>query len=391
MATGLTSGKFFPRRPHFSVEAPKTLPTSALRRAVADRGKRLRSALRDRRGDALLVTDPVEVAYLSGFTGEDSWLVVGKGKGWLITDGRFVQESERDCPDFAVTIRRGSRVEALAKVLRRKRVRRLAYDPAKVSAALLGRLRRGLDGVSLTRAAGVVSDLRMRKDRLEQRAVRRAVRTAEEAWRAFRRRIRPGMTERDLAVELEHRMRLAGADGRAFPTIAAIDADAARPHAQPGRRTLKSGSVLLVDFGARVAGYVSDLTRVLFVDRISPCALAVYETVRRAQAAGIAAVGPDARLTDVDAAARAVIEEAGYGEQFGHGLGHGIGREVHEMPRLAPRSVRGRLEPGMIVTVEPGIYLRGRFGIRLEDDVLVTERGRSVLSRLPTEPDEVIV
>ena len=279
----------------------------------------------------------------------------------------------------------------LGKAVRRKRLGRLAYDPAHVSVALLSRLRRGLKGVSLVRLAGAVRDLRLRKDRLEVRAIRRAVRTAEEAWGAFRKTIRLGMTEQVLAGELEHQMRLAGADGPAFPTIVATGAHAARPHAKPGRRQLKRGSVLLVDFGARVDGYVSDLTRVLFADRIAPRALAVYEVVREAQAAGIAAVGPDVPLRDVDAAARSVIEEAGYGKQFGHGLGHGLGLEVHEGPRLGPRGVKGRLEAGMVVTVEPGIYLRGRFGVRLEDDVLVTERGRSVLSRLPTHPDEVVL
>ncbi|MEA3366692.1 MAG: Xaa-Pro peptidase family protein [Planctomycetota bacterium] len=367
------------------------MATSALRRAVADRCKRLRAALGDCRADAILVTNPVEVAYLSGFTGEDSWLVVGSGKGWLITDGRFMEESKRDCPDFAVTVRRGSLVETLAKVLRRKRVGRLGYDPSHVSVALLSRLRRGLKGVSLNRVADAVSDLRIRKDRLEVRAIRRAVRAAEDGWKAFRKHIRLGMTEQALAGELEHQMRRAGADGLAFPTIVATDAHAARPHAKPGRRKLNAGSILLTDFGARVDGYVSDLTRVLFADRIAPRALAVYEVVREAQAAGIAAVGPGARLTDVDAAARTVIEEAGYGEQFGHGLGHGIGLEVHESPRLAPRGVKGRLEPGMVVTVEPGIYLRGRFGIRLEDDVLVTSTGRTVLSRLPKAPDDVVL
>ena len=339
----------------------------------------------------MLVTRSVDVQYLSGFTGEDSWLLVGKGKGWVLTDSRFVEEVERECPDFASTIRRGSLAEALGKAVRRKRLRRLAYDPAHVSVALLSRLRRSLKGVKLVRLAGAVRDLRIRKDRLEVQAIRRAVRTAEEAWWAFRKVIRPGMTEQALAGELEHQMRRAGADGPAFPTIVAINAHAARPHAKPGRRRLKPGSVLLVDFGARVDGYVSDLTRVLFADRIPPCALAVYELVRRAQAAAIAAIEPGARLTDVDAAARSVIEEAGYGKKFRHGLGHGIGLEVHEEPRLGPRGVEGRLEPGMVVTVEPGIYLRGRFGIRLEDDVLVTSTGRSVLSRLPTAPDEVIL
>lgn len=367
------------------------MATSAVRRAVADRCKRLRARLGERGADTMLVTRAVDVRYLSGFTGEDSWLVVGKGKGWVLTDSRFAEEVERDCPDFASTVRRGSLIEALAKAVRRKRVRRLAYDPEHVSVALLSRLRRGLKGIRLVRLAGAVADLRLRKDRLEVRAIRRAVRTAEEAWWAFRRTIRAGMTEQAMAGELEHQMRRAGAEGPAFPTIVALGAHAARPHARPGRRQLKAGSVLLVDFGARVDGYVSDLTRVLFADRIPPRALAVYEVVRRAQAAAIAAIQPGARLTDVDAAARSVIEEAGYGERFRHGLGHGIGLEVHESPRLASRGVEGGLEPGMVVTVEPGIYLRGRFGIRLEDDVLVTSRGRSVLSRLPTAPEEVIL
>jgi len=364
---------------------------SALRRAVAQRCKRLRERLRTCEADALLVTSPVDVRYLSGFTGEDSWLVVGKGKGWVITDGRFAEEVERECPDFAATIRRDSLVEALGKVVRRKRVGRLAYDPAHVSVALLSRLRRGLKGVSLARLAGAVADLRLRKDRLEVRTIRRAVRAAEEAWWAFRKRIRLGMTERALAGELEYQMRRAGADGLAFPTIVATDAHAARPHAKPGQRRLKRGSLLLVDFGARVDGYVSDLTRVLFAGRIAARALAVYEVVREAQASAIAAIKPGAALTDVDAAARSVIQKAGYGERFRHGLGHGIGLEVHEGPRLGPRDAKGRLEPGMVVTVEPGIYLRGRFGVRLEDDVLVTSTGRQVLSRLPNAPDEVVL
>ncbi len=367
------------------------MATSALRRAVADRCTHLRARLEDRGADALLVTRAVDVRYLSGFTGEDSWLVVGKGKGWVLTDSRFAEEVERDCPDFASTVRRGSLVEALGKAVRRKRVGRLAYDPTHVSVALLSRLRRELKGVRLLRLADAASDLRTRKDRLEVRAVRRAVRTAETAYRAFRERIQLGMTEQALAGELEYQMRRAGAEGPAFPTIVALGAHAARPHAKPGRRQLKRGCVLLTDFGARVDGYVSDLTRVLFAHRIPPRAREVYEVVRRAQSAAIAAIEPGARLTDVDAAARTVIEEAGYGKQFRHGLGHGIGLEVHEQPRLAPRGVKGELKAGMIVTVEPGIYLRRRFGIRLEDDVLVTEKGRSVLSRLPTDPDEVIV
>lgn len=364
---------------------------SATSRAVARRAADLRRALGQRGVQALLVTDPVDVGYLSGFTGDDSWLIAGQGRGWLLTDSRFAEQAEADCPDFAVTVRTGPMVEALSKIVRRKRLARLGFDPETVSAALLSRLRRSLKGVRLVRAPGVVSRLRLRKDATEIAAIRRAVRVAEEAWRAFRRLVRTGMTEQGLAAELDHQMRLAGADGPAFPTIVAIDASAARPHAHPGGRHLRRGSVLLVDFGAQVAGYVCDLTRVLFAGRISPFARRVYGVVREAQAAGIARAAPGVAFKDVDAAVRGVIEAAGFGRFFGHGTGHGIGRRVHEGPGLAPRAGRGRLEAGMVVTIEPGIYLRGRFGIRIEDDVLITATGRQVLTRVEKDLDEVVL
>jgi len=367
------------------------VPTRAERRAVAERCRRLRAALAERGIEALLVTDPAEVRYLSGFTGEDSWLLVGKGRGRVITDGRFAEEVRRLAPGFGATVRRGSLVEALAGVVRRRRLGVVGYDPAKVSVEMLGRLRRAMPGVRLRRAGGMVARLRMRKDPLELAAIRRAVRVAETAWGALRRRIRLGMTEAALAAELDYQMRLAGAEGTAFPTILAIDANAARPHAKPGRRRLHRGAVLLMDFGARVGGYVCDLTRTMFIGRIPPRARRVYETVYAAQQAAIEAVRPGARLVDVDAAARQVIREAGFGRYFGHGLGHGLGLEVHEEPRLGPRSRGGRLEPGMVVTIEPGIYLAGRFGVRIEDDVLVTATGCRVLTRLPKAPDEVVL
>jgi len=355
------------------------VPSRAERRAVAERCRRLRAALAERGIEALLVTDPAEVRYLSGFAGEDSWLLVGKGRGHVVTDGRFAEEVRRLAPGFGATVRRGSLVEALAGLVRRRRLGVVGYDPARVSVDVLGRLRRAMRGVRLRRAGGLVARLRMRKDPLELAAIRRAVRVAEAGWQALRRRIRLGMTEAALAAELDHQMRLAGAEGTAFPTILAIGANAARPHAKPGRRRLRPGAVLLMDFGARVGGYVCDLTRTMFVGRIPPRARRVYEAVYAAQRA------------DVDAAARKVIREAGFGRYFGHGLGHGLGLEVHEEPRLGPRSRGGRLEPGMVVTIEPGIYLAGRFGVRIEDDVLVTATGCRVLTRLPKAPDEVVL
>ena len=359
---------------------------------IVGRIARLRHRLRPAGVRRLLVTDPVDVGYLTDFTGDDSWLVAGEGRSWLLTDFRYAEQAERECPGIGLVVRHGTMVKALADLVRRKRIARLGYDPETVTVAQRSRLRRALgDKVRLAPVEGVPAALRVHKDSGEVRAIAAAILVAEAAWREFRRRVRLGMTERELATELDHRMRLAGADVPAFPTICAVGASSSMPHARPGDRRLRRGSVLLVDFGARVAGYVCDLTRVLFAVRIAPRAASIYSIVREAQAAAIARVGPGVPLTEVDAASRRVIEAAGFTGAFQHGTGHGLGRQVHEAPNLSPLAARGRLEPGMIVTIEPGIYLKGRFGIRLEDDVLVTETGRRVLTHLEKDLEAMVL
>jgi len=361
------------------------------KRPFADRIRRIRMELRRQRIGGLVVTSPVDVGYLSGFSGDDSWLLVGRRTVTLITDGRFAEQADRETRGVRIVVRERTLTEALADEMKGGSLRRLGFDPERVSVALKGRLHKALGRVRLAEAPGLVADLRIRKDAFEQRAIRRAIHVAEAAWKAFRRRVRVGMTERRLAAELDHQMRLAGADGPAFPTISAVDASAAMPHAVPGNRRLRRGSVLLVDFGARVGGYVCDLTRTLFAGRIDSRARRAYEAVRAAQAAAIARVRPGAAFTEVDAAARAVLSEAGLAGAFSHGTGHGIGREVHEPPNLGPRAGKGTLEPGMVVTIEPGIYFRGAFGIRLEDDCLVTKTGRRVLTRVERDLEAMVL
>ncbi|HEX7010598.1 MAG TPA: M24 family metallopeptidase, partial [Phycisphaeraceae bacterium] len=182
-----------------------------------------------------------------------------------------------------------------------------------------------------------------------------------------------------------YQMRKLGADGPSFPTIVAADASASLPHAIPGPRKLRKNGIVLIDWGARWGGYCSDLTRVVALGRMPPKLREIYQIVLDAQLAAIDAIAPGKPLKEVDAAARRLIERAGYGRQFGHSLGHGIGLDIHEMPTLSPRSDKGELEPGHVVTVEPGIYLPGIGGVRIEDDVLVTPRGAQVLSRLPKD------
>jgi Xaa-Pro aminopeptidase len=257
--------------------------------------------------------------------------------------------------------------------------------------ALRGRIAQALRGVRLVELPRAVGDLRLRKDASEVRAIGRAIGIAEAAFAAFRRLIRPGMTEERLAAELDHALRLAGSEGSPFPTICAVEASASRPHARPGGRRLGKRGLLLVDFGARAGGYASDLTRCLFAGKIPPHIARAYEVVLAAQEAGIRRAGPRVPLVEVDAAARAVMAAAGLGPKFAHGTGHGLGLEVHEPPALGPTVKEGSLQAGMVVTIEPGVYLRGEFGIRIEDDVLVTGRGRRVLSGLPKTLEAMVL
>ncbi len=333
----------------------------------------------------MLITRVEDVAYLSGFTGEDSCLLlVGRGAGVLITDGRYDQQARRECPDLEVLIRTGPMGSAIAAAARDHGVKRLGFQGGHVPVLFSEKLAGLLDDVVVTPVGENVAELRKVKDDDEIRAIRKAVRIAE---RAFRELIAPGADalvgrrEREIAAELDYRMRLAGADGASFETIVAAGAHASLPHYRPGGARVKADQAVLIDWGASVEGYVSDLTRVLLPGRIPPKLIEAYEVVRLAQAAGIAAVRPGVCSKSADAAAREVIEASAFRGTFRHGLGHGIGRDVHESPALSPRS-DARLRKGMVVTVEPGVYLPGVGGIRIEDDVLVTGDGAKRLSTL---------
>ena len=372
--------------------------------ASRDRLRRLRRALRERHLAAYLATSPVEVAYLSNFGGDDAYLwVPSRGKAVLLTDFRYAEDAAQDCPHVRAVRRKDSlsaEVASLASDLDGP----LAFDPRDLSVAgrralarqlragrgRAPRRRRGTPGpTALKQLPGLVTRMRAAKDDVEVTAIRRALRIAETAYADFLRRIRLGMTETRLAAKLEYCLRCHGADGPAFPTICAVGPNASRPHARPGNRRLSALTPLLVDFGALVRGYRCDLTRMVFPPRIPPGVRRAYEAVLAAQAAAIAVAGPGVRAVDVDAAARKFLESEGYGKAFGHGTGHGIGREVHEAPGVSPKSGKQVLVPGMVITVEPGVYLPGRFGIRVEDDVLITGKGRRVLSRLPKRFDAV--
>ncbi len=348
---------------------------------LADRIKKLRKRLD---ADALLVTNPVDIRYLTGFVGDDSWLLVpGRGRVVVLSDSRFEEQIEREAPHVRVVMRKKEGLAAtLGKLIAKKPVGTLALQAAHVSLATRKALGKALKGVKLAAWDDGLVMQRAVKDDGEVRAIHKALAIQQRAYREMLGFIKPGMSEFEATAFLEYRMRSLGADGTSFPSIVAADANAALPHAIPGKSRIKAGGILLVDWGAKFNGYCSDLTRVIGIGRMKPRLREIYEVCLDAQLAAIDMIGPGVSLRAVDAAARSVIERAGYGERFGHGLGHGIGLDIHEQPVLSPRS-KGVLEPGHVVTVEPGIYLPGLGGVRIEDDVLVTARGRRVLSDLP--------
>ena len=337
------------------------------------------------KASALLVSKPEDVGYLSGFGGQDSSLLLGRSWACLITDGRYAEQARAECDDIEIHIRTGTVVAAIAEILKGRGVRCLVLQADHITVAQRRDISAALPTKRIKPVSGLVWTLRWCKDAQEIRAIRKAVRIAQEGFRQMLSagaKGWAGRSEREVAAQLDHRMRLAGADRPAFDTIVAAGPGASQPHYLPSSRKIKRTDAVLVDWGAMVGGYCSDLTRMVFLGRISPKVAKVYEVVRQAQRAGISVIRPGVSCRSVDLAARKVIAAAGYGEQFVHSLGHGIGRDVHEPPVLA-RSSRTRLCAGMVVTVEPGVYLPGVGGVRIEDDILVTPSGQRRLSSLP--------
>jgi len=364
----------------------KTVSYVDRRRAVIE------AATKRGKGNALLVSHPEDVSYLSGFSGEDSFLLLIGDYACLLTDGRFDEQARRECGGIDIHLRTGMMSKALAAVLKARRFRGVVGVQSEHFT--LRQLESFEENVGKSRfrpLKDLIGPLREVKDAGEVAAIRKAIRVAEAAFGDLLKMGKNfwlGKTERQLAAELEYRMKLAGSSKPSFDTIIAAGPNGALPHYRPGEVKVREGVPVLIDWGATVGGYVSDLTRVVFIGRIPAKIGEVYDVVRRAQLAAVSAVMADVPAKDVDAAARGLIEREGFGDRFVHGLGHGIGRQVHEGPAVA-KSVEGPLRAGMVITVEPGIYLPGVGGVRIEDDVEVTPTGRRKLSTLPTEIEKM--
>jgi Xaa-Pro aminopeptidase len=364
----------------------------------AERRQRLSRALPEEGVALLLLTNPVSVTYLTGFSGDSSYLVLSRDRAVLISDGRFTAQIAEECPGLVAHLRPPTRTvaEAAAEVLGQHGGRSVGFESAHLTVGEFETLRELTKELEWRPGRDRVERLRAVKDAWEVEQIRQAIRLAERAFAMFRALLRPGDTEKDLCDALESYVRRAGGRGTAFPPIVAVGERAALPHAPPTDRKVSDGSLVLVDWGACGPFYKSDLTRVLVPrNNITPSGgdsgagfepklQEVYDVVLRAQRAAIAAIRPDVKSGEVDAAARQVITDAGYGSYFTHSVGHGVGLQIHEAPMMRPGS-ETVLQAGMVVTVEPGIYLPDWGGVRIEDDVLITPDGGEVLTHVPTE------
>jgi len=353
-----------------------------------DRLKKLRQELSETDLPALLVSRPENRRYLSGFTAEDpqldessGCLLITRRRQFLLTDFRYAVQARKEAADFEIEVYWQGQAQDVGRLVKRFRLRRLGFEENHLTVQahrlLVKEIGRKTEMIA---APGLVEKMRAVKDPGEIRLITQALRITEKSLQQTLAFMQSGRTESETAEFLEKTMVKLGAEGPAFPSIVASGPNAALPHAVPGRRKIKDGETIVIDCGAKYQGYCADLSRTIVLGRVRPWIREIYRLVRRAQVEAIRGLRPGLNSDQADALAREIIEAGGYGPQFGHALGHGVGLATHEAPSLS-RFRPAPLEPGMVVTVEPGIYLEGRGGVRLEEMVLITEKGARLLNR----------
>jgi Xaa-Pro aminopeptidase len=350
-----------------------------------NRQNALRTELSKAKLDRLLITHPANWHYLTGFTGEAGVLIIGQSGSTLVTDGRFTTQARDEAPSIRIVLQKGSLMGSAGEFLRGKSPIRIGYDPGQLTVAQLHLLRKAAGSrVKWISASGLIERLRARKDPSELARMRQAALLAGQVLTGVLKLLKPGVSENEVAAEIEYQMRRGGASGPAFESIVAFGSRSALPHARPTAKRLKKNELVVLDLGAILAHYCSDITRTVFVGRAPARVKTWYMGVLEAQTAAIAAVRAGVSCGDVDAAARQVLAGYKLDRYFTHSTGHGLGMEVHEDPRLA-RGQKARLEPGSVVTIEPGVYVPGVGGIRIEDDVAVHPEKTEVLTRIPRD------
>lgn len=349
------------------------------------RRKKLREKIMERNVDALLVTHLVNIRYLTGFTGTAGLVLVTPNGSWFLTDFRYTGQASKQVTGMSIKEYREP-LAVVAGLLTELKVKRLGFESEHVSAARLEDFRAKLGGVELSPSTGLVESIRLIKDEPEIEAIKALFSMLENVFPVALELIRPGVCERDVAIELEYRLRKLGADEKAFDFIVASGARSALPHGVASDKKIEAGDMVIMDWGAKGWGYHTDNTRTLFVGNVDPELSDIYDIVLEANRSAIGFVKPGVTVKQVDDVARSIIKDAGYGEAFGHGTGHGVGLDIHEKPTISWRDDTVVMA-GMVFTIEPGIYLSGKGGTRIEDMLLVTDDGCEVLSSaLPKDP-----
>lgn len=347
--------------------------------------EKLRSAMAERNLEAMLIVKPENRFYLSGFTGSSAVLLITAAKAFLVTDFRYVEQAAAQAPHFEIKKPDGTNYKLVAELLDETGASRIGCEGDALTVDEFGLYREFLSDRELVTATGLVETLRLIKDEGELVTMRKAAAIADEAWSQILPLIKPGVVERDLAVELEYRMKKLGAEGLAFDIIVASGVRSALPHGRASEKVVEAGDLVTFDFGAAYQGYRSDMTRTVMVGEPAAKQREIYGIVLEAQMRGVAACKAGMTGKELDEVCRSYIREKGYADAFGHGTGHGVGLYIHEGPKLNARAAEDLLKPGMVVTIEPGIYLPGWGGVRIEDMVLVTETGCERLSQSPKE------
>ncbi|HLB74868.1 MAG TPA: Xaa-Pro peptidase family protein [Sedimentisphaerales bacterium] len=348
------------------------------RRIVSQRTAAIRRRLKRRRISCLIVTSPANVTYTTGFTGADSWAAITAARTYLLTDSRYIEQAQKECPSSTIVQRTATMAQAVAGLVARLKSVRAVTVEKSVSLDDFEALKKQLKSRPKS-AGGIIERIRSVKDPDEIAAIKASADIATKVLERTMSKVNAGMAEIELAGLLDFQLRKAGATN-SFDTIVAFGPNASRPHHQPGGRRLRKKDTILIDFGARYKGYCSDITRCFVLGEPAAFYRKVFNVVERAQAAAIKAIAPGVKLTTVDSAARDVIRAADL-PVYGHGTGHGLGLEIHELPFLKADSKAEKLKPGQVITIEPGVYIPGKLGVRIEDDFLITENGCEILTR----------
>lgn len=349
---------------------------------MVNRLDKLRQAMRNSGLDGFIVTNMQNWRYISGFTGDNAVLLITEKDKILITDFRYLDQADEETDGYEIVKSTASTHDNLAEHVAKLGLKKVGFEESTISYREYKSLNSKLSGTELFPTSNVIEKIRQVKDNEEIKAIRRAAEIADKAFKHILNIIKPGISEIEIAAELEYQMKKMGSEEPAFDTIIASGVRSALPHGAASSKTLGDGEFVTIDFGAVIEGYHSDMTRTMIIGEPDSKQKKIYDIVLQAQVTAVQAVRPWAKCLEIDSVARNIIDAEGYGENFGHGLGHSVGLEIHERPAFNTRDDTV-LEPGMVMTVEPGIYISNWGGVRIEDLVLVTENGYEVISTSP--------